>query len=127
MKANVNKKYAHDAMDVMEQVAVGQMMLTLHDHFGWGAQRLNKLKDLVREDMNERNLRTTNPDRGHRGLKYSKADLMVPLLNRDLKDIGIDNTRFNREFFRGCLENGLIPKAAEINGRLEKMGVIDDE
>lgn len=126
MKANVNKKYAHDAMDVMEQVAVGQLMLTLHDHFGWGAQRLNKLKDLAREDMKERNERLRNPDRGHRGLKYSKSDLMVPLLDRDLKDIGIDNAGFNREFFRAALENGLVPKAAEINGRLEKLGVTDE-
>ena len=125
MKANVNRKYAYDAMDIMEQVAAGQMLLSLHDHFGWGADRLNRLRRLAEEDMRARQNRLKN-ETGFRGLKYSKSDLLVPLLERDLKDIGVDRQDGLDKILIESLDKNGVAHASEINGRLEKIGVADE-
>ncbi len=76
-------------LDIQRRFTIQQcrdvMMITLHEHFGWGEKRCRRLQKAFREAMDDYILFALRDDMDDRNLNYTKGK-MDEQLRRILKD-----------------------------------------
>lgn len=70
-------------MDVQRRFTIQQcrdiMLITMHEHFGWGAKRLTELGEMFDKEMAEFILMALEDDQDDRKLNYTKGKIDAQL------------------------------------------------
>ena len=89
MRINTNKAYAHQAAETVEQVTALAFMLALHQNHGFGAKRLNRLKQEATEIVTSYYKHYAGEPK-YRGAKYNGAGVIVDAMMRDVLALGVE-------------------------------------